>query len=112
MLKQYPWMYCDHFQDDWVDLLLIASFAYNNKISASTGHSPFFLNYGYHPQHDISPNSADWVPAAKKYLKKLANAQEKAVGLLKKSQEAQVVQYNRKRRETPAFKKGELTWLL
>ena len=32
--------------------------------------------------------------------------------LLKKSQKAQAVQYNRKRKETPAFKKRELTWLL
>ena len=48
-LKQYLWMYCNHLQDHWVDLFLMASFAYNNGILASTGHSLFFLNYGYHP---------------------------------------------------------------
>ena len=104
-------MYCNHPKDNWVDIFPVASFAYNNGISASTGHSLFFLNYGYHSQHDISPNDADQVPATKKYLKKLADAQEKAAGLLKRLQEAQSVQYNRKRRETPAFEKGELTWL-
>ena len=60
------------------------------------GHSPFFLNYGYHSQHNISPDNADRVPATKKYLEKLPNAQEKVAGLLKKSQEAQTTQYNRK----------------
>ena len=111
-LKQYLRMYCDHLQDDWVDLFPMTSFAYNNKILASTGHSPFFLNYGYHPQHNISSNHAYQAPAAKKYLKKLADAQKKAARLLIKAQEAQAVQYNRKRKATPAFDKGELTWLL
>ena len=63
-----------------VNLFLIASFAYNNKISASTGHSSFFLNYGYHPQYNISLNKAERIPATKEYLKKLANAQEKQWG--------------------------------
>ena len=48
-LEQYLRMYCDHLQDDGVDLLPMASFAYNNGILASMGHSLFFLNYGYHP---------------------------------------------------------------
>ena len=90
----------------------MASFAYNNGVLASIGHSPLFLNYGYHPQQDISPNTADQSPAAREYLKKLADAQEKAAGLLKKAQEAQAVQYNRKRQEAPAFEKKKLTWLL
>ena len=80
-LEQYLRMYCNHLQSDWVNLLPMASFAYNNGISASTGHSPFFLNYGFHPRHNMSPNAAEQIPAAKKYLKKLANAQEKAAEL-------------------------------
>ena len=90
----------------------MALIAYYNRVLASTRHSLFFLNYGYHQQHDISPNDADQVLAAKEYLKELADAQKKAARLLKKSQEALLVQYNRKRRETPAFEEKELTWLL
>ena len=112
MLEQYLWMYCNHLQDDRVCLFPMVLFAYNNGISASTGHSLFFLNYGYHSQHDISPNDANQVPAAKEYLKKLADAQEKAARLLKKLQKAQTVQYNCKKRETPAFEEEELTLLL
>ena len=59
MLEQYLQMYCNHLQDDWIDLLLIAFFVYNNKTLASTRHSPFFLNYSYHPQHNISPENAN-----------------------------------------------------
>ena len=81
-LEQYHCMYCDHLQTNWVDLLPMASFTYNNGVSASTGHSPFFLNYGYHPQRNISSNAAKQIPAAKEYLKKLAKAQEKAAVII------------------------------
>ena len=36
MLEQYLRMYCYYLQDDWVNLLPIAFFAYNNRISVST----------------------------------------------------------------------------
>ena len=69
----------------------MASFTYNNRISASTGHSLFFLNYGYHPQHNMSPDTAEQIPAAKEYLKKLVDTQEKAARLLRMAQEAQAI---------------------
>ena len=41
-------------QDDGVDFLVMAEFAYNNSIHASTKVSPFFANYGFHPRFSIS----------------------------------------------------------
>ena len=35
-------------QDNWAKLLPIAEFTYNNAKNASTGYTPFELNYGYH----------------------------------------------------------------
>ena len=39
----------------------MAEFAYNNAKNASTDHTPFEFNYGYHPQvsykEDIDPRS-------------------------------------------------------
>src|SRR5258705_12290990 len=37
-------------QDDWVPLLLMAKFTYNNATNMTTGVSPFFANKGYHPE--------------------------------------------------------------
>jgi len=48
-LEQYLRIYCNYQQDNWVDLLPLAEFAYNNAPSATTGVSPFFANKGYHP---------------------------------------------------------------
>ena len=37
-------------QDDWVKLLPMAEFIYNNAKNASTSHTSFELNCGYHPK--------------------------------------------------------------
>ncbi len=48
-------------QDDWAKLLPMAEFAYNNAKNASTSHTPFELNCGYHLrvsfEKDIDPRS-------------------------------------------------------
>ena len=41
--------YVNHLQDDWEDWLAIAEYQYNDKVHSSTGHTPFYLNYGCHP---------------------------------------------------------------
>src|SRR5438045_8656630 len=48
---------------DWKELLLTLEFAYNDTIQSSTGQTPFYLNYGYHPtgvtRHEKVNNSHD-----------------------------------------------------
>ena len=48
-------------QNDWARLLPMAEFAYNNSRNASTGHTPFKLNCGYHPRmsykEEVDPRS-------------------------------------------------------
>ena len=48
-------------QNDWAKLLPMAEFAYNNAKNASTSHTLFKLNCGFHPQmsyeEDIDPRS-------------------------------------------------------
>ena len=43
-------------QNDWAQLLPMAEFAYNNAKNASTGHTPFELNCGYHPRISYEEN--------------------------------------------------------
>jgi len=54
-LEQYLQIYCNYQQDNWVDLLPLAEFAYNNAPSATTGVSPIFANKGYHPNISVYP---------------------------------------------------------
>jgi len=54
-LEQYLHIYCNYQQDNWLELLPLAEFAYNNAPSATTGVSPFFANKGYHPNLSVYP---------------------------------------------------------
>jgi transposase InsO family protein len=58
--------YVSPFQDDWDQHLAAAEFAYNSGVHASTGYTPFFLNYGFTPDTPASllAPSATSVPPA------------------------------------------------
>jgi len=51
--EQYLRCTVNYQQDDWLDLLSQAEFAYNNTTHASTGISPFFANYDFHPRFSL-----------------------------------------------------------
>src|SRR5258708_19397830 len=57
VLEQYLQVYTNYQQDDWVTLLLMAKFAYNNATNATTGVSPFFPNKGYHLEFTTNPQT-------------------------------------------------------
>ena len=42
-------MFVSKEQDDWVRLLPMAEFAYNNSTTMCNCMSPFYANYGFHP---------------------------------------------------------------
>lgn len=52
-LEQYLRCFINHEQNNWVDLLNYAEFAFNNSESSSIGMTPFYANYGFHPRSDF-----------------------------------------------------------
>jgi len=54
ILEQYLWVYINYQQDDWVNLLPLAEFAYNNTLHSATMVTPFFTNKGFHPKLEVS----------------------------------------------------------
>ena len=107
-LEQYLRIYCNYGQNNWISLLPVASFVYNNGKSASTGQSLFYANYGYHPRLGIEPVEADRVSAAQGYLEKLKEAQEIAKKHLEEARKTQAKYYNQKHQEAPEFEEGKL----
>lgn len=52
ILEQYLRCFINFQQDDWVDILPLVEFSYNNAHHTSTGMTPFYANYGFHPRFD------------------------------------------------------------
>ena len=57
-MKNYLRAYISHLQDNWVDHLLMAEFAANNHVNASTEITPFFADNGFHLCTGIEPPKA------------------------------------------------------
>jgi hypothetical protein len=54
-LEQYLHIYCNYQQDNWLELLPLTEFSYNNAPNTTTAVSPFFANKGYHPNISVHP---------------------------------------------------------
>jgi hypothetical protein len=49
-MEQYLRAFCNYEQDNWVELLPLAEFAYNNSAHTSTRMTPFWAMYHWHPK--------------------------------------------------------------
>ena len=95
------------FQDqDWETLLPSLEFAYNDTQQSTTGQTPFYLNYGYHPKgtyrHVDTKN-----PHAEDHVQYLIRFQEAARDAIN---DAQIAQASRHRSEISPLKIGD--WVL
>jgi len=54
-------------QDDWVRLLPMAEFTYNNSLTTGNGMSSFYANYGFHPVAMNPASTEPLNPASKVY---------------------------------------------
>ena len=103
-------MFCSHWQDDWVDLLPTAEFAYNNHHHLSIDTTPFFVNYGYHltlmniPSTGQSGESNEWI-------RRIHETQEECKRAIERSQEISKRAYDKWKNENPGFKVGDSVWL-
>jgi hypothetical protein len=49
-MEVYLRCYVNYKQNNWVELLPLAQFAYNSSESEGNGVTPFFANYRYTPE--------------------------------------------------------------
>ncbi len=111
-LEQYLRCTVNYQQDDWLDLLSQAEFAYNNTTHASTGISPFFANYGFHPRFSLEIPGDSVNPSVEERAMRLGQVQQNLMAELKLTQEWQKKQADRRRKDHPNFKVGDKVWLL
>ena len=70
-IEQYLRMFINYHQSDWVSWLSLAEFSYNDKEQTSTGHSPFFVNYGRHPYKGVNTRREARNETAGEFVKRM-----------------------------------------
>lgn len=103
-------------KESWEDWLHLLEYAYNSAVHASTGTTPYFLLYGFHPRSPLdflAPRDEQKLRSftkgdlASDFLQSLTMHRENARLAIARAQERQARSYNKGRREPPDFKKGD-----
>jgi len=110
-LEQYLRMFIDHRQEQWLEWLGTAEFAYNNKAHSSTQTSPFKANYEQDPRIGFKGRKKGKYVGAEKFVEKMKEIQEEVKAALKKAQEDMRKYTNRKRSDIDKYKVGDLVML-
>jgi hypothetical protein len=109
-IEQYLRLFCNHAMDNWTDLLPLAEFVFNNSVNASTGMTPFYANYGYHPTLSTLPDGSN-NPAADERIAELEKIHEELKAAMQVSQEVMKRNYDRNVRQQPLLEPGDKVWL-
>ena len=112
VLEQYLRCFVNYEQTNWISLLPLAQFSYNNTLHSTTQTTPFFANQGWHPRFEITSPTQPVNPAAEARAQELHNLHKELIALLKQAQEQQKEQADRLRTPAPSFEVGDQVWLL
>lgn len=112
-LEQYLRCYVNDRQDNWIALLPLAQIAYNQSPTTTTGTSPFYANFGFHPPSlvgtmEVLANN----PAAAFTAKQMTVLHENLRLDLMFVRQQMTRQANTKRIEGPTLKGGDKVYLL
>lgn len=110
-IEQFLRLFCSERQDDWADLLPIAEFAINNRISAATQQTPFFLSHGEHPRMGFEPIRPGKVEAADKFAERMESALDEARAAMQKATDDMARFYNAHRDGSVEYNVGDRVWL-
>jgi len=113
ILEQYLRCYVNDRQDNWIALLPLAQIAYNQSPTTTTGTSPFYANYGFHPMNltgtmEVLASN----PAATFTAKEMATLHKNLSLDLLFVRQQMTRQANKKRIEGPTLKGGDKVYLL
>src|SRR5258708_2125103 len=111
VLEQYLQVYMNYQQDDWVTLLPMAKFAYNNAMNATTGVSPFFTNKGYHPEFTADPQVETSSAKVQAFMADLECIQAELKENIAQAQERYRKNVDKHRTEPPKLKMGNQAYV-
>ncbi len=112
IMEAYLQVFINFEQDDWVRLLPMAEFAYNNAKNASTSYTPFKLNCGYYPRVSYKKD-INLRPRSKSVDKLVTELRELMAVCNKNLQHVQELQkqYHNKHAKPRNYAPDEKVWL-
>jgi hypothetical protein len=110
-IQAYLRSFINYEMDNWVGLLPMAEFAYNNSVTQATSRSPFYANYGRHPGCTNPSNTSASEDTQEGYINHLVSVQGLLTRNLKATQERMKKYADLKRKDAPEFKVGDLVML-
>jgi len=112
-IEAYLRAFVSHEQNDWVQLLPMAEFAYNNSVTMGHGITPFYTNYGFHPRSMNPPEENDEPinPASTAYGHWMTTIYDEARKGLEATQERMRRYTDPGQKPPPAYQVGNLVML-
>jgi hypothetical protein len=110
-LEEYLRAHVDYHQNNWDQHLISAEIAYNNSINASTGYTPFYLNYG---QEILLPLDQNRIHTSQPTTEELFSELQANVQIAKQQiEEAQIRQkkYADENRKEITYEINDQVWL-
>lgn len=112
-MEAYLRCYVNYRQNNWVQLLPLAQFAYNSADAETTGTSPFYANYGFNPTAYHNPVT-DEIQAQEAIVlvDQLKILHEELAADIRFISARSAIYYNKKRSVGPTLKEGGKVYLL
>jgi transposase InsO family protein len=110
-VEQYLRIFCNYEQDNWVEMLPMCEYAYNNSSTTATGLSPFYANYGFHPRTNWPVEAEVKNPSARNYAHWMESVHKMCKESLEEAREKMRKHYDKKSKKAPNFKVGDLVML-
>ena len=95
----------------WSRRLMWAEYAHNTLLCSSTGMSPFQCLYGYQPPLFPEQEKEAEVPSVQAHITRCHRTWRKVRASLQRASAQSQIQANRKRRNPPAYRPGQMVWL-
>src|SRR6185437_5426663 len=103
--------YVSKQQNDWDDHLTAAEIAVNSSVHASTGLTPFYINYGDHPSFPTHmPFDSITNSTVHELMQRLQQNMDVARSRMEHAQHNQAHYANQRSRDS-SFEEGEMVWL-
>jgi len=111
VLEGYLQAFVNYDQDDWYQLLPLAEQAYNNLATNAHKMTPFFANYGFHPQTEWMKEREAHNAGAALYVHWMQDIHQQAKQTLENTRESMKKYYDRKVTVQRNIEVGDLVML-